>query len=179
VLLPNISHADAGLPMLFVFAPILGFSIVPIIFIEGFYLAKFLEKPRFRMLKYCGGANLISTVLGVPITWLILFGLQLVISGGSGPNVSGLGGEILSVTWQAPWLMPDKNQVYWMNPAASAFLIVFFFLASWLIESFIINKLLGVVEQSEKKFVNKAVRNANLITYGFLAIVITVRVQVW
>ena len=127
-------HANAGLPMIAVIFPKTVLSLIPIILIETAVLAKTLKLHKKKTVSAVVAGNACSTLFGIPITWAILAYIQ--ISTGGGEFIDGVGDlmkKILSVTWQAPWLMPSDN-LYWQVPAATLFLFIPFFFASWLIE---------------------------------------------
>lgn len=84
--------ANVGVPMLFVYAPILIFGFAPIAIIEALWLSYRQPALSYRMAnKPVMIANLWSTLLGIPLTWFALFVIQLATGGGS---VHGTG-------WQA------------------------------------------------------------------------------
>jgi len=163
---PSMAYANAGVPMLFLAMPALLFSLVPIIAIESLYISKGLKLPIGQSLKTVSISNLASTILGIPLTWLLLVVVQMVTGGGGAYGIDSVMGKVLAVTWQAPWLIPYEKDLNWMIPAAGLVLMVPFFFASWSSEYFVskkINKALSPLSIKSK------VRNANLITYSLLA----------
>ena len=140
--------------------------IIPIIAIETRATRRF-DVSRARRLRSVSIANIISTIIGWPIAWLIMFSFQMyVIPGGDGTyGLSTPFGVIASVTLQAALLMPYEDDLYWMVPSASAFLMVPFFFISVLIEDQVHKFGTPDLDSSQRK---KLTWTANLWSYGFL-----------
>ncbi|NNE63070.1 MAG: hypothetical protein HKN34_03215 [Gammaproteobacteria bacterium] len=167
LLTPGLAQANAGVPMLFLVMPAFAIALVPIILVEGFYLSKKLVITPSQTAKTVTLSNLASTVVGIPLTWLILVAVQISTGGGSAYGLDTLIGKILAVTWQAPWLIPYEQDLGWMIPVAGIVLLVPFFFASWWVEFFVSKKLL---KEISTEMLKPAVRNANLISYCLLVI---------
>lgn len=165
--LPGLAYANAGVPMLMLAMPVYAISLLPIIGIESLYLSKKLSLELHQALKAVSISNLASTLVGIPITWVLLVFIQMVTGGGSSYEVSTTFGKIIAVTWQAPWLIPHEKELGWMIPVAGTFLLVPFYFASWWSEYFVSIKMLKNQSPIELK---KYTRNANLITYLLLAL---------
>jgi hypothetical protein len=167
LLFPGMAYANAGVPMLYLAMPAFLFSLVPIIAIETVYISKGLELSIGQSLKTVSISNLVSTLIGIPLTWCLLAAIQMISGGGGAYGIDSVVGKILAVTWQAPWLIPYENDMNWMIPFAGLVLLVPFFFASWWSEYFVSKKLHSSLPS--RKIKNK-VRNANLITYTLLAL---------
>ena len=165
--MPGVASANAGVPMIFLVMPALGLSIVPIILIEAIYLSKKLELIISRAIKTATISNLASTIVGIPLTWLLLVLIQMLTGGGGAYGLDTTLGKVLSVTLQAAWLIPYESDLHWMIPVAGLVLLVPFFFASWWSEYFVSKKILK--DHSPQK-VKVEVRNANIITYALLAL---------
>ncbi len=162
---PSMAHANAGVPMLFLAMPAFLFSLVPIIAIEKVYISNGFKLSIGQSLKTVSISNFASTVIGIPLTWLLLVVAQVVTGGGGAYGIDFGIGKMLAVTWQAPWLIPYEEELNWMIPVAGLVLLVPFFFASWWSEYIVskeINKTLCSLSIKTK------VRNANLITYSLL-----------
>ncbi|SHF82459.1 hypothetical protein SAMN05216361_0532 [Marisediminitalea aggregata] len=164
--LPFAANANAGVPMLFLAMPALLMSLLPIIFIESVYCAQRLSLSFGQSLKTVSISNLASTLVGIPVTWLLLVGVQIATSGGRAYGIDSPVEKVLAVTWQAPWLIPYETDLHWMIPAAGLVLLVPFYFASWWSEFWVAKKLNTLLPTSDVKL---AVRNANRITYCLLA----------
>ena len=170
------ARADIGLPMIFLTLPSLAIALVPIVCVEGVILAKHLVL-RFRSVLWPSTlANLVSTIIGVPITWGILLVLELLTGGGTGAHLPWSVQRILYVTFWAPWLPPAESDLYWMVPVATLSLMVPFCVASWLLESEVLWRTLlrsdAVVAQGLHPRVRKAALWANLASYSGLAAIV-------
>jgi hypothetical protein len=166
LVVPGVAYANAGVPMLFLAMPAFLMSLVPIIAIETIYISKGLELSFGQSLKTVSISNVASTLIGIPLTWLLLVLVQVVTGGGGAYGINSAMGKVLAVTWQAPWLIPYEEDLNWMIPVAGLVLLVPFFFASWWSEYFVskkLNKTLPSLSIKDK------VRNANLITYSLLA----------
>lgn len=121
-------HANAGVPMIAIVFPEMILSLVPVILIEIAVLIKRLKINKQKTVLAVVAGNLYSTLFGIPLTWIILVVIQVITGGDRGIyNIGILLRNILSVTWQAPWLMPS-NDLHWQIPAAALFLLIPFFL---------------------------------------------------
>lgn len=163
--IPGVASANAGVPMIFLAMPALGLSIIPIIIIEAIFLSKKLELAIPSAFKTTTISNLVSTIVGIPLTWLLLVLIQMLAGGGSAFGLDTTLGKVLTVTLQAAWLIPYESDLHWMIPVAGLVLLVPFFFASWWSEYFVSKKMLK--EHSAQR-VKIAVRNANIITYSLL-----------
>jgi len=159
--------ADAGVPMIMLVVPAAFFLVVPIIAVETWIarrVSPVSPKRRFLGVLY---ANVVSTIVGWPLTWIVLVLLQLfVIPGGqSGYNFRSPFGAIASVTLQAAWLMPYEDQLYWMVPTAAMVLLVPAFFVTILTEGFVLRVFWREAGSKERK---SFVWTANIASYGLL-----------
>ena len=169
VVVPSVAFADAGLPMLAFVWPGMGFALVPVIVIETVVMMRLLKTTLGRTAVVMTVANLVTTVVGVPLTWGAMFGLQALLGGGgAGPDIGTIAGKVFAVTVQAPWLLPYQEQIRWMVPAAALFLLVPFFFASWLIEYWVAR---WTMRDLDRRALRRAVMWANLASYALLALV--------
>jgi len=161
------ANADIGVPMLLVTLPGMVIGLVPIIFVEAFVLARQHRVTLAYVLKPVAWANVLSTLVDVPLTWFVLLALELATGGGSGgPGVLVTTRQkFLAVTWQAPWLIPYDSELHWMIPTAMLVLLVPFFFASWLTEYWIIKRLVKDFASVEGRH---GVMLANLASYFLL-----------
>ncbi len=162
---PGAASANAGVPMIFLAMPVLGLSIIPIIIIEAIFLGKKLEIDALPSFKITTISNLVSTVAGIPLTWVLLVLIQMIFGGGGALGLETTLAKVLSVTLQAPWLIPYESNLHWMIPVAGGVLLFPFFFASWWSEYLVSKKMLKGHSAQRIKI---AVRNANIITYCLL-----------
>lgn len=118
--------------MLVVVWPVAWALLIPIIALEALVALPILRVGYKTALKAVAKANVASTLVGVPVTWLILVVFQLCLGGGSAWGDDTKSEKILAVTLQAPWLIPYEHDFGWMIPsAASVLCIPFFFMSVW------------------------------------------------
>jgi hypothetical protein len=169
VAVPTAAFANAGVPMLAIVYPGMGILLIPVIVLEVLVLRRRLGASLKRTTIMVTVSNLVSTVIGVPLTWGALVGVQALTGGGgpAGPPFETLAGKVLAVTWQAPWMMPYDSDMYWMIPVASLVLLVPFFFASWLIEYRLSRPFM---RDTEKPVLRRAVLVANVVSYALLVV---------
>lgn len=170
IFFPSICFADIGLPMLFIGVPMMLVWLIPIIVIETIV---FRGKLKTNYVKTCGAvslANVISTIFGYPLSWVLLLGLQLLT--GRFYSIFGtkpLWFKIWSVTFGAAWMMPSESEMYWMVPIAGMVGMIPAFFISVYLEYLVILPFFS----ENKKYLLPLSWKANLITYllliGFLA----------
>jgi hypothetical protein len=185
---------DMGVPMIFPTMYLMIAALLPIVFLEGYVLAQKLGIEFRKTMLWTSLANLISTIIGIPVTWFGLFLVQLITGGDSTYQVGPLLDRLLSVTVQAPWLLPIDRDESWMLVAAELFLLIPFFFASWAIEYLVMRNALAAsvslvrenqismaestadtdqtTTESSELEVRRGVRNANLLSYGLLALLL-------
>ena len=167
------AHADIGVPMIFATLPAMLVALVPIIVVEGVILGKRLGL-RFAQIVWPSAlANIVSTIVGMPITWGILFVFEAVTSG-PGSRLPWTIQKILYATIWSAWLPPEGPSLYWIGPAATLSLMVPFFLASWLLESEVLWRTLlragSVPAPGLLPRVRAAALRANAASYAGLAL---------
>ena len=162
--------ANAGVPMIFLTLPPMVVLLIPVILLEVFAAKKKIEKEnRKKVWLGVTGANIFSTFIGWPVAWILLVLLQMLTGGGGAHGLDSPLGVILSVTQQAPWLIPYESELYWMVPVAMGVLLIPFFFVSVYIERFILRK---VWKTEENDAVKAYSWKAHLYSYAFLIIVV-------
>lgn len=168
-LIPAFCYADAGLPMIIYAYPFMILGLIPIILIESISMKNMLQIDLKKSIIICSSSNIFSTLLGVPLAWMLLVFLQI-ITGGDGNIITGTFlDKVIEVTWQAPWLLPDEENFHWMVPCAMLFLLIPFFFVSWWSE-YQISKIL--IKYIDRKKIRTAVLYSNIYSYIFLGMVI-------
>lgn len=175
--------ADMGIPMIALTLPAMVILLIPVIAIESLLCKRWLGLTLWEAVKANTVSNLASTILGVPVAWAILLGVEYAGAAllDQVPGVeawhSPLAGVlffILSSAWIGP---PDRTSI-WVIPAACLVLLVPFFFASYLVEYLVIRDRIGKPEGDRPNLgyprVRIAVRNANLITYGIMFLSTTI-----
>lgn len=167
---PAVAFANIGVPMIAVVYPGMGLLLIPIMVLEALIIQRRLGIERRRAFLTSISSNALSTIVGVPLTWIALFSLQALVGGGSpGPSIQTLAGKLFAVTVQAPWMMPEEAELYWMVPTATLVLLVPFLFMSWLVE-YQLSKLF--IRDGDRPTLRRAVLIANLWSYALLAAVV-------
>jgi hypothetical protein len=168
-LVPSVVWADAGIPMLVLVWPGAWLALVPVVLIEALVARRILELGWGRSLRVALVANLASTGLGIPVTWL---GLVLVEMLGAAVGMAGasLGVALEPGRWleiaffplMAAWL---SDSAPWMVVAAAIVLCVpFYFVSVWL-EFFVARRFLPEFDRVQVK---RWSRIANAVSYGLI-----------
>lgn len=162
--------ADMGVPMIFVQWPLMFAALLPVIAVEAWILRGRLTLPRGRAIKGSAFANLASTIVGVPIAWGVMLGVEFGVMSGVGHfaerhhwNMSSPLWNVLSIFMSA-WVNPPIKSYAGIALAAALLLIPTYFLSVWL-ERWICRRVFRPIET---KPVDRAVRVANLWSYGLL-----------
>lgn len=153
--------------MLFLTLPAMTIALIPIILLEAFLARRYLKLPFRRLIKICGITNLVSTFVGVPLTWFVLVFLEIITGGDGAHGIDTPLQKFLAVTWQAPWLIPYESDLGWMIPAAYLILLVPFYFASWWIEFLVARRLLREVD---KGLLRRTIGKVNFVSYCCLSL---------
>jgi len=172
------AYANVGVPMIFITLPGMLIALMPIIAIESKIYFRYFSLEKLKVIKYVTLTNSVSTILGIPLAWMLH--TILLLSFGHAysllfptPNIftNSRLSLFLQVTLGAAWLGPIERQLYWMIPSACLFLLIPYFFVSWYIEYLIMRKLAKTVEN---KLCKSATLKANLVSYSFLVIVVII-----
>ena len=167
---PAIASADAGVPMIFLSFPIMLFALIPIIFIEAGILKKILGTTFKKSITSSSVANIVTTIIGFPLSWGLLLGLELLnigIRGSCGLGFSNIGTSIITAIVESAWICPWENYLYWLVPVAFIINLIVAFFVSVLFEYLILKKMF---KEIGKRNVKRSVWIANLVSYSFLVI---------
>ena len=176
LLTPCQAHADMGLPMLAVVWPGSWILFFPITILEALVARRILNINWKQSMKISSVANAISSVAGIPITWLglmlpfwlfsaLIFYLPL-------PESIKLH---LMIPFYALWLPPVTEKHLWMVPLSATLLCVPFFYASVKIETKVAKKMLT---EFQIEAIKKWVWKANIYSYGGIGIML-IGLTIW
>jgi len=169
--------ADAGVPMLFLTFPAMLLLLIPIIIVEGLLCKKWLGITTWESMKANAFSNLASTVIGIPVAWAIMLGVEFATAGivdWKFPNQDWDSPIVSAVLFllNSAWIRPPARNQAWLIPAAVLVLLVPFFLASYGIEYLIVRHVVGIADGGPPNLsyprVRIAVWNANLLTCAFM-----------
>lgn len=160
--------ANAGMPMLLVQTPVFIVALPIVIGIEALICVKSLQIPKKSAFGAAAAANLVSTLIGFPVLWGVLFLVQILIGAASAAKFPEPWLSVYLVTAQAPWLLPYEEKLYWMIPTAMLVLLVPAFFMSVPVEYFFYRRIIQK-KVSGADFWNLSWK-VNAASYGFLAL---------
>ena len=169
----NVILFDMGLPMIFPSIVLMAVALVPIVFIEAYIVASSLQVNVKKVFPPVTIANLVSTLVGIPVTWFVLALLQIgsvIVLGTIAKWIPST--DLFSLTLGAPWVYPGHDNEKLIVLGAMLFLLIPYGLASWAIEYLVVKAML--VKKHEfgdlLKNLKAAVGKANLVSYCLLAV---------
>ena len=155
--------ADIGLPMIAIYLPLAWLALVPIILIEAWYGTWKYKLPFQRAVSAQTTANCLSTLIGIPITWLVLVLIQMPVFELGSHVVPERVVSTLSPIWGAAWLGPEPSNS--LIGIAIAVLSVVFYLMSVAIEGIAVRRFFRDVP---RKTIRNWMFQGNAISYAFL-----------
>lgn len=157
--------ANMGVPMIFPQVVLMGIALLPVVLIESVIVRRPMAVPFAKALLDVGLANLSTTFIGVPVAWGVMLGLSLLTTGGYALGMNTPAQMLAAVTLQAAWLIPHEDHLFWMVPAAAMVLLIPCFLASIVIERWVLARRWP---GRERHALFDAVLRANVWSYLFL-----------
>jgi hypothetical protein len=168
--------------MIFITWPVMVFLLLPIIAAEWAFIIHRTSLQKSKALWATAAANALSTIVGIPLTWGVLFLCEMGF-GGVLAHIPKLGNrswnspleQIVGTILSSPWIAPVGKSGSWAVPlAALVLLIPFYFVSVW-VEQKVMEHMLPVTasldaqpSEVNERVLRSAVRGANLISYGFL-----------
>lgn len=146
---------------------LMGLALIPIVFIESLFVCRIPSLKFAEAFKGLAIANIASTILGIPIAWALMLGLELVTTGGFAHGMKTPLAMLAAVTLQAAWLIPYEEHLYWMLPAAVTTLLIPSFVISVFIERLC---LILRWKHLERRLVSREVVRANVYSYLLLLV---------
>lgn len=166
-----IAQANAGLPMLWVLWPFAIAAIIPVVLLEAWVVCRGTGVTWRVGLWEMSKANAVSTLVGLPLTWVALVALEYLaayltmatkISDGYPPSWVG---EVGAIVMSAPWLGPFRTGGHWIVPVATATLLApFFFVSAW-VEALMVKKAFRDLGNTGWR---RVIWRANLVSYALL-----------
>lgn len=174
--------ADAGVPMIFITLPGMVLLLLPIIGAEAALIIHRTSLRKGKVIWATAAANVVSTILGIPLTWGVLFLFEMGLFE-TLAHTTKLGHiswnspleRVVGTILSAPWIAPVGDSGSWAVPlAAIVLLIPFFFVSVW-VEQRVVEHILPATtaldapaDEVNEKVLRNAVRDANLMSYAFL-----------
>jgi len=165
--------ANIGLPTIAVYWPLAWAGLLLVVAIEALFGTRTLGLSFRQGVLGAGLANLFSTAIGIPLTWLLL-AIPQVLLFGNAAGIDTVWGKVFAVTVQSPWLIPYEEHYSWMVPCALLSLSVPFWLTSAASEWLIVRLLFPTLPKSDLwkwQFQGNAMSYAALCTGMVVALV--------
>ena len=138
-------------------------ALLPIIALETFLARRWIQLERPRIFKGVAMANVVSTLVGVPLAWGVMLGLELATTDGSAYVLDSPSAIIKTAVLGAAWLPPpDMGDPAWIFPLASLVLLVPAFFLSVLLERFVLVRKWKTVPKAQ---ITKTVWKINIASY--------------
>jgi hypothetical protein len=175
--------ADAGIPMIVLTFPLMLMLLVPVIVIEGLLCKRWLGLTNWEAMRSNAVSNLVSTLVGIPLAWAIMLGVQFGAMASVDKRSHFLDSHsplvtVVAFVLNSAWIPPAEGSNVWWIPAAILVLLVPFFFASYGIEYFVMAYMIGMPSGGPENLayprIRTAVRKANLVTYGAMFIAASV-----
>jgi hypothetical protein len=164
--------ANFGLPLLLFQLPAMLMALVPIIYLEVWAVRSRLNLSRRHTFGAVTTANLVSTLIGIPVAWFILMVLQQMSGPGMKSFIKYFHNDQNSPLWAAfslltgfTWISPRPENRYWMVPIAAALMLLPSYLASVWLERPICRRWWSHLDPA---LVSQAVTHANRLSYAAL-----------
>jgi ankyrin repeat protein len=171
LLWPTPILANMGLPMVALYLPPAWFALLPIILIESAYGVWRFKVPMGRAFVAQAVANSVSTLIGIPATWVILALIEMfVLKWAAGVVPEPLLVVVVPIVGAA-WLGPGAEQTWWMVPLAVALLTVPLYVMS------VASEYLVVVQffrRLPRQMIRRWTIRANAISYAFLVALVLI-----
>ncbi|MDP3540261.1 MAG: hypothetical protein Q8S26_16320 [Azonexus sp.] len=165
------ASANAGLPMLAIVLPLSLPAFLPVIAVESWLLGRTTGTGWRAVLGPVVMANILSTLVGVPLAWIAMVALEFSLAWLSVDVFSlrsyppSFVGEFGRIVLAAPWLGPISHGAHWILPVATITLLVPFFFASFWSEAWY---LVDRFSPMAPRQVRSAIWRANLASYFML-----------
>ena len=167
VLFPNQAAADAVVPMVALGFPFMLVAFVPVCLIEIWFYARASALPWKRLCSPVLIANGASTLVGYPLSWALLLGVETVTTMGQSEPLNAWT-RLKAVTLQAAWLIPYESELHWMVPVAGMVgLVPAFFISVWM-ERLVLKRF----SFGEMQFPIRGIWRANMWSYAFLLVLL-------
>lgn len=138
-----------GLPMIIPSLVLMAVALVPVILVETLFIRTLLRTNFKRTVRPVFVANLVSTFIGIPVTWFLLTLLEFASVALFGSlTKANIWTKTFSVTLGAPWVTPGHDDEQWIVLGAMLFLLIPYGIVSWLVEFKIVQGMLVGKNQS-------------------------------
>jgi len=127
------AFANVGLPMLLLVWPAAFVAFLPVVAVEAAVAQRVIEVPWGAAWRLSFRANLVTTLIGVPMTWLLMLFVQfLAFLVGTGLDIGGRWSWI-AAPFVLAWLPPGvERATWWIGMAGAGLSVPLFFVSVWI-----------------------------------------------
>lgn len=175
LLIPSIVSANVGIPVIGLSLPLMIVTLIPIIIIEAILIRAFLNVTSKRATAASVFANVVSTFIGMPLAWGLLYVFEIIVLSGllsgcvGGPDASWFGRYILPSLIQTAWLCPDEPALPILIPIAVIIIFIVAFFFSVFFEYQVVKRFMKTKPAS---LVKQVVWRMNFYTYFLLIMIV-------
>lgn len=164
--------ANVGVPMIFIHWPLMFSALVPVIILEALLIRRWVPLSTREAFIGVGKANVFSTLVGVPLAWLMMllleFAVLLPVAFAADKwkiEINSPVLEVLGFLISVAWLVPAEEYLHWMVPVAVGLLLVPCFYVSVFLER---RSCLRTWTSADPVRIRQGVFKANLASYALL-----------
>jgi len=172
LLAPSYAFANLCIPLVVVLWPIMIWAIIPIIIIESIVLYQQVEITFWHSAGITSAANIVSTLIGIPITAIILWITSGIISSMLQiiDTADSIWKKFLTQAWYTAFVASGDGDKYeeMITSFVIMVLLVPFFFGSWFVEC---NVVYYMLDEFDRQKVQEALFLGNLVTYGILEVI--------
>lgn len=165
--LPISAFANSGLPMIVLGVPFMAILGLPVVGIEYYFYKKNFNISSKSILLHTFIANVITTLIGYPLSWSILLGVQAITGSGGVIALDSITNIAKAVFFQAAWLIPHKEGMDWLIPACGLVGMVPAFITSYFFEKIYLRRAFA-----NPTNISKIVLKAHIYSYALLVLVL-------
>ncbi len=166
--------ADAGIPLIGPAICLGWFALIPVVIVETLVAVWMLRWRFLFALRWVFGANALSMLLGIPVTWFLAVLVQI-FTGGGGWGDGSIVGVLRGPAWLGPGYIRDLG---WAAPLGLIVLCVPLFFMSWWVEYAFLYACATNQETEAKALIRRYAWKANLASYALLVALLIVA-MVW
>lgn len=167
-----IALADVGLPMIIIAWPLMILALVPVIVVEALLIRRWVPLSEREAFKGIAAANAVSTAVGVPLAWLVMFAAQMAIglpmalvADKFNWNPKGPLFDVVAIIMSSAWIEDQGDNNIWVIAVSMAVLLIpCFYLSVW-IERRVCRRIWKNADAAQ---VRLGVYRANLASYVLL-----------
>ena len=168
------AKADALLPTVALISPITVLLLLPIIAIEAWYVSRSLRLRFWKSTRVMTLANVVSTIVGIPITFAFSSLQNRAMARVYGSEKANFD-KWMTTGDQSARAFSFGHYPGWAFLASAFITLIVCFLLSWWVEYMVARwrlRELIASAQFSKQQTNRAVRNANILSYSLLTAIV-------